>query len=219
MVLILSIDIGITNLGYVYSEVTIPDQIYEGSRCKNLIFNSTYNINKNEIKENIRIIDCNRIDITEVRHRKVKFCNCKLLHDRCIPDYLDHFVQEHQDHFDSADLILIERQPPVGITNVQDLLFKTFRSKVKLISPNSVHKYFSLPGDYDIRKKCSENISMEYLQNFKRFSNNIRKHDISDALLMIIYHYKTETDIIINNSVIHKNNSVFEEFKFLQKKN
>ena len=51
MVLILSIDIGITNLGYVYSEVNIPDQEYKGSRCKNLIINSNYTINKNEIKK------------------------------------------------------------------------------------------------------------------------------------------------------------------------
>ena len=209
MVFILSIDIGIINLGYVYADVTINDEDY------NKLF--SYSVNKESIKNHIEIIKCDKIDITNVKHHKVNFCDCKLLHERCVPDYLDHFVQEHQELFDNADIVILERQPPVGITNVQDLLFKEFRSKVKMISPNSVHKYFLLSSDYNIRKEQSEKISNEYLQNFSRFSNNIRKHDMSDALLMIIYYYKIQIDSIIKKKEIKKTGALFEDFIFLQK--
>jgi len=175
---ILSIDVGIVNLGYVFAEIQ-PIQVKR--KIKSYTQDNIFNIN---------VIECNRIDITNIKHSNVKWCDCKLHHDRCIPDYLDHFIQEHIYLFELSDMILIERQPPIGITNVQDLLFKLFRNKVLLISPNSVHKYFELSKDYDIRKIESENIAKKYLSDFTNFNNNIRKHDISDAMLMIIYYYK-----------------------------
>ena len=119
--------------------------------------------------------------------------------------------------FENADIIILERQPPIGITNVQDLLFKLYRNKVKLISPNSIHKYFNLSKNYSNRKEQSEQISNSYLLNFNNFKNNIRKHDISDALLMIIYYYKTELDEIINKTVFKNTCTLFEEFEFEKK--
>ena len=210
---ILSIDIGITNLGFVYSQICFDDN-FSGSKYKNLLLNSDYKFNKETMKNNVRIIHCNRIDITKVQHRVVSRNCCKLLHENCIPDYLDHFIQEHQILFDKSDVILLERQPPVGITNVQDLLFKQFRNKVKMISPNTVHKYFGLSGDYLLRKQESEKISKPFLCDFKNFKDNIRKHDISDALLMILYYYKIETDNIIENTVYLSNCTLFDEFKY-----
>jgi hypothetical protein len=160
---ILAIDIGIVNLGYVFVE-----------------------------QDTLNVIECNRVNITQVVHKRVEKCNCKLYHDNCIPDYIDHFIQEHQHIFDEADLILIERQPPVGITNVQDLIFTRFRSKVKLISPNSIHKHFKMTkNDYELRKQESEKITESYLKDFENFQMNIRKHDITDAMLLVIYYTQT----------------------------
>jgi hypothetical protein len=175
---VLSIDIGIVNLGYVFAE----------------------------IEEDINIIYCDRVDITYIKHDIIKWCDCKLLHENCIPDYLDHFVQENNTFFEEADIILIERQPPVGITNVQDLLFTRFRHKVKLVSPNMIHKYFRMSKDYDIRKIESEKISFEYLKDSFNFLNNVRRHDISDATLMLIWYYKkNKPKVIVDN---------FEQFRF-----
>ena len=47
-----------------------------------------------------------------------------------------------QDIFDSADKILIERQPPGGFTNIEILLNYMFKDKVTLISPVSMHMSF-----------------------------------------------------------------------------
>jgi len=206
---VLSIDVGISNLGYIYGEIYFPE-IEKTSKYKNLQYNKEYN----KVQENIKIIDCGRIDITKVQHLVVKECDCKLHHENCIPDYLDHFIQEYSFYFNNCDILLIERQPPMGITNVQDLLFTKFRDKVLLISPNSVHKYFKLNNDYQTRKKESEKIANGYLSGFKSFINNIRKHDISDALLMVIYYYKIKMDIFIEENDYTHNPVIFEEFKF-----
>jgi len=211
---VLSIDIGIINLGYVYSELIFPI-IPQTSKYKNLLLNENYLVNKDSVKQNIKIIDCNKIDITQMKHSKVCIKFCKLHHDSCIPDYLDHFIQEYQDYFEQCDILILERQPPVGITNVQDLLFSKFRNKVILISPNSVHKYFSLNKDYSVRKEESESIAREYLVDFGKWEQHNRKHDMSDALLMILYYYKTKMDSLINKTTFDKSDCVFEQFRYI----
>ena len=208
---VLSIDIGIVNLGYVYSEITF-DQVPQTSKYKNLLNNQKHNTELT--KKNINIVDCNRIDITKMKHNRVQRCDCKLHHECCIPDYLDHFIQEHSGYFTNCDLLILERQPPVGITNVQDLLFTKFRDKVLLVSPNSVHKYFGLDSNYDTRKIESETIATEYLGNKGNYLLNHRKHDISDALLMILYFYKIKLDSIINKTQFTSGALDFEQFRF-----
>ena len=188
---ILSIDIGIINLGYVFAQ-------------------------------GLNVIECNRIDITKVKHNKVSYCNCNLHHEFCIPDYLDHFIQEHANIFETSDIILIERQPPVGITNVQDLIFTKFRNKVKLVSPNTIHKFFKMTKcDYDIRKIESLQIAHEYLEQFTSFQNNERKHDISDAMLLIIHYFKTNSNTIKNEIQFlpfdnFDNFDNFERFRYIK---
>ena len=211
---VLSIDVGIINLGYVYAELTIEEPSVS-SKYKNLLLNSVYN--EDIFNKNCKIIDCNRIDITKIKHRKVPFCVCKLHHDRCVPDYLDHFIQEIP-HFEECDLLIIERQPPMGIMNVQDLLFKLFRDKVMLISPNSMHKFFNLNSDYNERKIQSEKLSLNFLSNFENFNKQIRRHDISDAMLMLIYYYKISMDTLIKNSKINFIDICdnFEKFTFVK---
>jgi hypothetical protein len=207
---VLSIDIGISNLGYIYAEMGLPE--LSGSKYKNIKYNEVYCYSR--FKNLINIIDCNRIDITKVKHNFVKRCDCKLFHERCIPDYLDHFIQEYQNYFENCDILLLERQPPVGITNVQDLLFTKFRNKVLLISPNSVHKYFGLSDVYSNRKVVSEKIAKEFLNCFENFNVNTRKHDISDAMLMVIYYLKTEIDNLIGVTKFENESLNFEQFRF-----
>ena len=201
---VLSIDVGIVNLGYVYAD---------------LKFDELSTINKYYLDENflIDVLDCNRVNITNMKHSVMKFCDCKLHHDYCIPDYLDHFIQEHSEMFDTSELIIIERQPPMGVTNVQDLLFTKYRHKVVLMNPGSVHKYFMMSRDYSKRKVESEKIASKYLCSFSNFYNNIRKHDISDAMLMLIYYYSTKNKELFKNSrkVVVLD---FEQFRFIKTK-
>jgi len=209
---VLSIDVGIVNLGYVYSEITLELPNHT-SRYKARKFNNSFSLNLENVKKNIIILDCNRIDITNMKHHRVSLCDCKLHHDRCIPDYLDHFIQETV-YFEECDVLIVERQPPQGIQNVQDLLFKQFRDKVLLINPGSIHKYFGLPAVYDQRKEESEKIAETFLSNFSKFTTNIRKHDISDALLMTVFYYKTRMGTLIENNEFVGEIHDFDKFRF-----
>jgi hypothetical protein len=190
---VLSIDVGIINLGYVYADL----------KFDNNITISKYSLRQYYLDENflIEVLDCNRVNITNMKHSVMKFCDCKLHHDYCIPDYLDHFIQEHLEMFDTSDLIIIERQPPMGVTNVQDLLFSKYRHKVVLMNPGRIIKYFTMSRDYSKRKMESEKIASKYLCSFSNFYNNIRKHDISDAMLMLIYYYSTKNRELFKNSI------------------
>ncbi len=209
---VLSIDVGILNLGYVYAEIVIEPQQFTFKR-KAKMDNQVYK----SITKNITVLDCNRVDITIMRHNRICREKCKLYHERCIPDYLDHFVQEIP-HFEECDILLIEQQPPQGIQTVQDLLFVKFRDKVKLLSPASMHLYFQLPklseDAYCLRKQKSERLAEEYLSNFYTFTNNTRKHDISDALLMILYFYKLKVDYLIEHTKPERALIDFEQFRF-----
>jgi hypothetical protein len=146
-------------------------------------------------------------------HRRVCSEDCVLHHERCVPDYVDHFIQEHESFFNEADRVLIERQPIMGITNVQDLLFQRFRDKVLLISPNSLHKHFKLSKDYSIRKEESENLCSEYLSNELNYTKEQRKHDISDAMMMILYY----SSLLPKQKRIINLIDDFEQFRFLPK--
>lgn len=184
---ILSIDVGILNLGYVYCVLT---------------------------QTGIELLDCGKIDITIMRHCNTLFSDCKLHHDNCIPDYLEHFFQEYNQMFDNAEVILVERQPITGITNVQDLILNKYRERVVLVSPNKIHKYFGMSRDYLIRKRESQRLSESLLNKSEYYNNLLRKHDISDAMLMIIMYYN---EFIKPKPVIDRNVD-FEQFRFIKSK-
>jgi len=209
---VLSIDIGITNLGFVYSEINLKLPEFT-NKIKAHYYMDNYI--KSNFEKNIHVLDCNRIDITRMRHERVKPCDCKLYHENCIPDYIDHFIQETP-YFENCDILLLEQQPPQGIQGVECLLFKLFRNKVIMVSPVSVHKYFDLPVNaYDLRKEKSEKIAENYLCEFSKFILNERKHDISDALLMTIFFYKNKMKEIIDSTQFFQELNEFDKFKLV----
>lgn len=156
---ILSIDIGIINLGIVAAEL-----------------NDDYTLNE--------IHDCDLIDITS----GCRLNNCNLHHESCIADYMAHFFEEYKESLEEADIILIEQQPPGGLIVVQELIRYQFREKTISICPRSVHCFYGISHlDYEKRKIASENIASKKLDKFKNFTFQERKHDISDAYCQLFY--------------------------------
>jgi hypothetical protein len=101
------------------------------------------------------------------------------------------FVDDHHFIFQSADVILIERQPPSGLTAIQTLLHyilsKEHRKRVIIISPNSLHVHFGISHlTYEQRKERTEAILARHV-NLDDIPGD-RKHDIADAMCMILYY-------------------------------
>jgi hypothetical protein len=162
---ILSIDVGIINLGIVGGN-----------------FDETFKLHNNSIDF------CKLINITQCTDN----CNsttCTLHHDSCITDHMKHVFQKYSQQFNRAQLILVERQPLQGIMAVQELILCHFRNKTKLISPNSMHAHFGINVcDYDKRKEYVVKLATPYLNNFKEFTFNTRKHDMADALCILMFY-------------------------------
>lgn len=103
-----------------------------------------------------------------------------------IADLVPLFVEDYQFIFDAAEKILIERQPPGGFTNIQTLLHYMFKERVILVSPVSLHTHFGMRDlDYDGRKLRTESIASKYIT--WDIPEGERRHDISDALCMILF--------------------------------
>jgi hypothetical protein len=118
--------------------------------------------------------------------KKVSLEDYKHIYSNDIVDLVPLFVDAHKYIFESADTILIERQPPGGFTNIEVLLHYMFKHKVILVSPVSMHTHFGMRHlNYDQRKERTVEIANKYLNEDIPYE---RKHDIADALCMILYH-------------------------------
>ena len=118
--------------------------------------------------------------------KKVSLEDYKYIHSNDIVDLIPLFVEDHRFIFDAADTILIERQPPGGFTNIEVLLNYMFKDKVILVSPVSMHTHFGMRHlNYEERKERTVSIADKYIEGEIPYE---RKHDIDDALFMILYY-------------------------------
>jgi hypothetical protein len=164
--LVASVDVGVVNLGVVFAE--LDDDTYlltHVHRCENL-------------------------DTRRMEHGRVSCETCTLGHTKTATDRLNHFMQERRDWFDRCAHVLIERQPIMGHTDVEQLLYSAFRDKAVLVSPNSMHKYFNIRHfTYDGRKEMTVRIADDLLPvtHFPRYHEMERKHDIADAVCIMLF--------------------------------
>ena len=183
MSIVVSIDIGYINMGFVEAYISPSREI--------------------------SIINAKRLNISRHTQNRVSKQDCKLCHTREIVDGVMHFIQEYKPVLDNCDVLLIERQPPQGFTSIEGILFYEYRNKAVLISPNAMHSFFKIRHlVYDDRKEKTVQFASEYIDlNFIE-----RKHDISDAVCMIIFYnnpFKEEYD---------QSTLPFENFKYINDK-
>lgn len=187
---IISIDIGIIHLGIICA--IIPTNFWKNDK---LIYPEDIYLCKRINIKNL-IYDCNG--------------NCKWkYHDKCITDYIMHLFEIY--NFDKYDKIIIEKQPPEGITVVEELIYREYRNKTIKISPNEMLCYFGYSYyDYEYRKTLTTKRATEYLNNHKNFhelcdckecielykeSKFIRRHDIADSFCILYYYLVKEKEI------------------------
>ena len=164
--LIISVDIGVHNLGWCWCE--IDDKTWD--------------------PKSIVVKSVGRRDITNHSHINVSRTDCCLYHDNNMVDYVLHFKQDYGWMFDQSDLVMVERQPPGGFINIQDLFTLFWRDKIKLVNPVQIHSFFSMRNlDYEQRKVRSMSLASKYIGGEKEFILNTRKHDMADAMLSIIW--------------------------------
>ena len=153
---VVSIEVGIINLGLVCCDVTWEKFVVE---------------------------DVHLVDLT----KHCRQIGCTLNHTNHMVDRIDHFIQGYTHVLDKADKILVEKQPIQGLLSVEQLLFDRLRDRVVFIHPASVHKHFGIRKlTYDERKEHLVIKTKPYLTG-TLYDEVERKHDIADAMAMIIY--------------------------------
>ena len=167
--LLVSIDVGIFNLGMV---------------CCNI--NDDYTLNE--------VLWCQLINVKNlVEHCTIK--NCDLYHNLCMADYMTHLFHTYEHYFKNAEIILVEQQPPCGFISIQEIIRFQYRDKVKIISPNSVHAHFKINNlDYAKRKEFTVKFSTPYLKQFDYFNRLVRAHDVCDGFVMMMYYLSKKSD-------------------------
>lgn len=157
------------------------------------------------------------VDLTNMRHVNISLSACRLYHSKLLCDRVDHFIQEYEIEFEDADLILIERQPPVGGAScvVEQLLVKAFRDKIVLVSPTSMHCFFGIQNlDYDARKDFTTRETFRQFMHmalspmsefnesvYEYFKSRVRKHDIADAMCLAIYYFAKQNSKSIESEM------------------
>jgi hypothetical protein len=164
----IGIDVGVINLGFVKAHVHMETNV-------------------------VKIVETHCIDLTQLKHEVVPLKECKLWHSKDMFDRIQHLLQEYGDFLKDSDLILIERQPIVGLVHVEQLIYGAFRDKAILVSPNSMHKWMNINTlDYDQRKVKTVEKAEPYMSHFSLWHAKERKHDMADAVCLILFHCHKE---------------------------
>lgn len=138
-----------------------------------------------------------RVNINELTHHRVSNEDCQLHHTRNMTDKMQHFLQDYRPHFEGAYRVLIERQPIHGLYSVEQLFLTLLEDRDALVQvhPTSMHKHFGIKGlTYDERKEKTVEIGRQYLsgQCLAYFEGLDRKHDISDAICLLLFHVESK---------------------------
>ena len=119
-------------------------------------------------------------------HTRVCRAACRLHHTGMAADRVAHVVQERQELFDVANTIVVERQPPGGLRDVEQVLVLMFRDKVNVMAPQTMHAFIgSSRNPYTVRKQ----LAIEYAT---RFVKDLREQfpgktdDVADAICIAV---------------------------------
>ena len=173
---ILSIDIGVTNMGIVQVEKT-------GNTRP-------------------RLVSGRKVDITDNGGCNSK--SCKLGHTGAMTDWVDHLLLYDialQTAWVAADIVLIERQPPLGFRDCEQLLFRAFRQNARLVSPRSVHAHFNMGSlCYEHRKAAACHIASRRFAGDGAWDAIVaaagRVHDVADAALMALWLLERDKELV-----------------------
>jgi hypothetical protein len=154
------------------------------------------------------------IDTFNVEH--VAKINLRLLEGNGIHEEVDNFANKYiLPKITPTTIVLIERQPPTGLTAIEYLLLHILKGyQVIRVAPNSLHKHFQIRLlSYERRKDYIENYVRKYFKSeslIEKFDCMSRKHDVADSIIFCVFYCN------INKKHAKLNDySSLEQFRFV----
>ena len=188
---IIGIDVGCTNLALVKAKVNVESNI-----SIDVLFAQMFDL-KNII--------CHAKDCIFTPGDKSSAHRCH------------HWVENIHRVFQDTDLILMERQPLFGLTGIEQSIYIYLKqrfsdglaSKVRLISPNSMHAFFKMSKNKEERRCEIVKITEDYLCEIRAFQVAKEKDHLADAFGFILFY--TQSILTQKHSMAR---STFQKFKY-----
>lgn len=139
------------------------------------------------------------VTFAKMTNLKHMFCNGKNClfpkNDRRTAHLVHHFVESIDEHLKNADMVIGELQPIVGMVDVEQCMLIYIQQRysngnphfMRLLSPNSMHKYFHMSDDKAERRKEIVTITEYYLTGQRAFDIAVEKDHLGDACAYIIF--------------------------------
>lgn len=147
-----------------------------------------------ETSYDVQVVDCFMTDLTNI------VCNDKDCiypkSSRRTAHLVHHFIEKIDRHLQEADLVLGELQPIMGLVDVEQLIYAHIQTKyahknkkfMRLISPNQMHRAFSM-SDCKIQRRIQVVENTEwYLESHQAFQNANEKDHLGDACAFVLYY-------------------------------
>tara|TARA_B000000475_G_scaffold272074_1_gene271789 strand:- start:1652 stop:2212 length:561 start_codon:yes stop_codon:yes gene_type:complete len=120
-------------------------------------------------------------------------------------------------HEDSK--VVIEMQPPTGLTTVENVILTRLRDHdVLRVHPKSFHIRYKLTHlDYDGRKERVSEMAEQLITNCilaYKFGNMLRKHDVADAILFCHYVLQQQLEQKYTPRLLQDFEAEIEQFRF-----
>jgi hypothetical protein len=108
---------------------------------------------------------------------------CPLHHTGMAVDRVAHVVAAYRADFDAAEVVVIERQPPGGLRDVEQVFAATFRAKCVVMAPQTMHATIGSSGlAYEARKEVSKATAAE----FTDLTPYRKQDDVADAVCLLL---------------------------------
>ena len=115
--------------------------------------------------------------------------------------YVRNFTAQHKEYFDNAAVVLVERQMRCNMRIIESVLQTLYFEKCIIINARSVKAHYDLgTNNYRMNKQRAVQWVTEFVDNNAKcfdthvtegFTNNTKKDDFADALLLITYYLDT----------------------------
>lgn len=179
---IIGIDVGWVNLAMVVVDVDLDS--YDIRGVEKFKFKVTH-----AIMSNLCRINCTDED------------NCIFEHsDKNGAHVVHHFVERYHEWFETADKVVIERQPVQSVVEQLLLLYikqrysKGDKKHVRLIAPQSMHNHFHMGPTKEHRRIQVVEITRKYLENLDEFRLAEYKDHLGDSMAFVLFYIDTRLE-------------------------
>lgn len=149
-----------------------------------------------QVDETTYDVEVTYAKMTNLKHMYCSGKNCLFRRDdRRTAHLVHHFVESIDEHLRDADLVIGELQPIIGMVDVEQCMLIYIQQRysngnpnfMRLLSPNSMHKFFHMSEDKVERRKEIVTITEYYLTGHRAFDVAEQKDHLGDACGFVLY--------------------------------